>query len=177
MHRKAILIIDIQNDFTGDNARMPVDPQQAQRMIFNINKLLDKVDRLKTQVVYIVNEYSRYDPFNIFRNFAAISGSTGAKPDLRLHIVSDVFFSKQKGNAFSNPGLDVYLKSQHVDEIYVCGLFAGACVYATVKGALKNNYKVNVLTDCIAAGSNRKLEKAIRKYEKAGAINTLSTAF
>lgn len=174
MKKQAILIVDIQNDFTGVNAKMPVDKNQATEMITNLNKLIDKTDISKTEIIYIGNEYSKKDILNIFRNFASIQGTDGTKLDERLHIINKTYFPKNKGNAFSNPDLGIYLKQKNIDEIFVSGLYAEACIYATVKGGIKLKYKVNVLTDCIATKSDKKRNKTILKYEKIGARNTIS---
>ena len=176
MPKKAILVVDIQNDFTGEKAKMPVDKSQAIQMIGNINLLLDKTSKTETEVIYIGNEYPKNDLFNIFRNFAAIERTVGAKPDPRLRVVSDIYFPKHRGNAFTNPALDAYLKAENISELFICGLFAEACIYATVKGALKNNYKVNVLTDCLASKSDRKRDRMIHQYEKLGVRNIASTS-
>lgn len=50
--------MDIQNDFTGENAKMPVDKNQAIQIITNLNKLIDKADTSKTEIIYLGNEYS-----------------------------------------------------------------------------------------------------------------------
>ncbi len=167
--KKAILIVDIQNDFTGQNAKMPVDSIQGTKMINNLNKIIDKSKELDLTVIYIGNEYSKFDILNIFRNFASIKGTDGAKLDERLHISTKNYFHKTKGNAFSNPNLVKFLKEQNITEIFIGGLYAEACIYATTKGALKSNYKTTVITDCIATKTEKKRIKMIKKYKQIGA--------
>ena len=174
MKKQAILIIDIQDDFTGENAKMPVDKNQAVEMISNLNKLIDKTDTSKTEIIYIGNEYSKWDILNIFRNFASIRGTDGTKLDKRLHIVNETYFSKSKMNAFSNPDLASYLRAKNINEIFIGGLYADACIYGTAKGGLKEKLKVNVLTDCIATKSDKMRDKTILKYEKIGVKNVKS---
>ncbi|HVT86058.1 MAG TPA: isochorismatase family protein [Chitinophagaceae bacterium] len=173
--KKALLILDIKDDFTGNNARMPMDTIQTDQMIHNLNNLVTNLDTSSYEIIYIGNEFSKFDLLNIFRNFAAIKGSQGIKQDSRLKIVSANYFPKNRENAFTNPFLDAFLKSKSVSELFISGLKAEACVYSTTKGAIKNGYKVNVLTDCIATTSNRKRDKMLQKYVKAGA-NNLSSA-
>jgi nicotinamidase-related amidase len=163
--KKALLVIDIQNDFVGNNAKMPIDKNQESKMIENINRLIDSSLDKNLTVVYIGNEYSKYDFLNIFRNFAAIKNTHGAKQDVRLHLINDNYFPKRKGNSFSNPDLDIFLKYEQIKEISICGLMAEHCILATVKGAIEHQYNVTVLTDCIATKSDRKLLKAIEKYK------------
>ncbi|HVZ57683.1 MAG TPA: isochorismatase family cysteine hydrolase [Chitinophagaceae bacterium] len=172
--KKALLILDIQDDFTGDNARMPMDAVQVKQMIDNLNSLITKLDPSSYEIVYIGNEFSKHDFLNVFRHFAAIKGTAGTKQDHRLKIISENYFPKNKENAFSNPELNAFLKSKSVTELYLGGLKAEACVFSTAKGAVRKGYKVHILTDCIATTTNKKRIKTLPKYVKAGAYNVTS---
>jgi nicotinamidase-related amidase len=175
--KKALLIIDIQKDFTGENAKMPVDSIQGIKMITNLNKIIDKSKELDLTVIYIGNEYSKFDILNVFRNFASIKGSDGAKLDDRLHLATKNYFPKNKGSAFSNPNLDKFLKEQNIAEIFISGLYAEACIYGTTKGAIRNNYLTTVLTDCIATKTDAKRNKMIEKFKNLGAKTITSKRF
>jgi nicotinamidase-related amidase len=174
MDHTALLILDIQNDFTGENAKKPVLKSQVAPMIANMNALLNRKSNHDLTVIYIVNAYSKFDILNIFRNFSAIKGTEGADLDLRLQIISDHIFSKEKGNAFSNPNLDIFLRKNNIKHLYISGLYAEFCVWQTIKSALKKEYKVSVLTDCIASQNDLTRQKMIEKYRKFG-IETLSS--
>lgn len=172
--KKALLVVDIQEDFTGENARMPVDSLQATQMIGNLNQIIDKSHDLGLTVVYIGNEYTKYNLLNIFRNFAALRGTDGAKMDKRLHVVTKNYFSKSRGDAFSNPNLDKFLKDNDITDVYIGGLYAEACISATTKGAIRHNYLTTVLTDCIATKTEKKRQKMIGKYKEMGAKTMIS---
>ncbi len=167
--KKALLIVDIQNDFTSLNAKMPVEEKQAAEMIANLNELVNKPYDSALTVIYIGNEYCKFDPLNVFRNFAALKGTSGAQIDQRLQVVSKNYFPKSRGNAFSNLQLDLFLRRSGIDELYIGGLYAEACIYATLKGAIKLHYTTTVLTDCIATKSEMKRAMMISKYDKLGA--------
>jgi nicotinamidase-related amidase len=174
MDHTALLILDIQNDFTGENAKKPVLKSQVAPMIANINTLLNRKSTYDLTVIYIVNEYSKFDILNIFRNFSALKGTDGAKIDIRLQIVSDHIFSKEKGNAFSNPNLDIFLRKKNIKHLYISGLYAEFCVWQTMKFALKKQYKVSAITDCIASKNDLTRQKMIEKYRKVGIETLLS---
>ena len=176
MAKQAILIIDIQNDFTGDNAKFPVDKNQAVQMINNLNRLMSNMDLTNMEIVYIGNEYSKWNVLNVFRNFAAIKGTDGSKQDGRLHILSKNYFSKTEGNSFSNPKLDAFLKEKNINKVFISGLYAEACIYATVRGAVKNKYTTTVLSDCVATKSDDKRVRTLREIEKLGAEIVASDA-
>ena len=165
---KALLILDIQNDFTSSTAKLPVDPNQAREIIANINKLTAYTQLNGLTPIYIGNEFSRNDILNIFRNFAAIIGSEGCKIDERLNVVNNNYFSKNRSSAFTSKRLTAFLKLHNADELYIAGLYGEACVWATVKDAIKLGYRVTVLSDCIASKNDKKRKSVIEKYKKRG---------
>jgi nicotinamidase-related amidase len=166
--KTALLILDIQQDFTGPNARMPVNSAQADSMICRINELVDACTINGLKPVYIINEFPRNSVANLFRHFAAIKGTPGAALDPRLHFAGDTLFAKSRPNAFTNPLLHPYLQNQGVDSVLVTGLFAGACVRATINGALSLGYHVSVIPQCIASRSDASRNRSVRHFREAG---------
>ena len=167
--KKALLILDIQKDFTAEDARMPVADEHAARMIANLNSITKKYNREELPVVYIKNEFDLFDVANLFRSFAAIKGSAGCAFDERLNIVSTNTFAKNKNDAFSNPNLYNFLKRNSIETVVLAGVFAEGCVLATLESAINNHFKVEVLRDAIGAKTEKKLNEAIIKYENLGA--------
>ena len=173
--KKALLVMDIQNDFTSPNAKMPVDSIQATDMIKNINSILEQSEHHNYLVVYIRNEFGKGNFIaNIFRNYAAIKGSPGAEFDKRLKVINNNYFSKDEPDAFSSEKLNEFLTANQVDELYICGVFADQCVYWTSRGALNRKYKVNIIEDCVATDDDKAKLKAIEKYKENG-INVISS--
>jgi nicotinamidase-related amidase len=166
---QALFIVDIQNDFTGPHAKMPIDKAQADEIIENINKLIEKTQRLRLTVTYIGNEYSLFDPLNIFRNFATIKGSEGANLDPKLMVINQNYFTKSKSDAFSNPELIKFLKKNEIGEVLVAGVYAEACILQTIKGAIKNGLHVKVLADGIGTKSQEKRQMCLKRYKEIGA--------
>ena len=165
---KGLLILDIQNDFTSAGAKFPVDPTQAEEIIANINILIANSKKNDLLPIYIGNEYSQRDILNIFRNFAAIKDSEGSKIDDRLDVVNNHYFPKHRGNAFTNKMLKEFLDRLAITELYIAGLYAEACVWATVRAAKKRGFIVTVLSDCIASKTGKKRKSLIEKYKNAG---------
>jgi nicotinamidase-related amidase len=165
----ALLIIDIQNDFTSRDGKYPIDISQTDEIISNINKIINNAQQLGLTVIYIGNEYSLFNPLNIFRNFAAIVDSEGAKLDPRLTLINQNYFPKSTGDAFSNPDLINFLNQHNLNEVILAGVYAEACILATVKGAIKHKLRVKVLADGIGAKSQGTREIYLEKYKEIGA--------
>src|SRR5579859_3773466 len=129
----ALLVLDIQQDFTGPHARMPIDPQQRAEILPNINRLVQHADQAGWLIVYIGNEFARFDPLNLGRNAAAIKGSAGAALDPDLLLIGEHYIPKHAGDAFSNPRLLELLRQHNVTGLSICGVFADACVLSTTR--------------------------------------------
>ena len=150
--RKVLVIIDIQNDIT----------KNYKEVIENINKSIDWAVENEIHVVYIRHEN--------------LSGGTRTfKPDTRgaelvpdLKIVSKNVFTKYKGNALSSEEFTDFINRNEIDEFYITGADAVACVKSTVFNLCKANYKVNVISDCITSYDKRKIDEMLHYYESKG---------
>lgn len=159
---KALIIIDIQNDIT----------KNYKDIIDNINKAIDWAAGNGIDVVYIRHENLSAGT----RTFKP--GTRGAElvPDLKM--VSDNIFTKSKGNALTSEEFAEFINKNGIDEFYITGADAIACVKSTVFNLTKANYKVNVLSDCITSYDKRKIDEMLQYYESKGSklihLNDLS---
>ena len=159
MQKKALVIIDIQNDIT----------KNYREIIDNINRAIDWAVKENIHVVYIRHE-----------NLS--EGTRTFKPGMRgfelvpeLNIVSDNIFTKSKGNALTSETFAAFIRESEIDEFYLAGADAVACVKATSYNMRKDGYPVHILSDCITSYDKRKIDEMIRYYESKGCeILTLS---
>jgi len=162
MQKKALVIIDIQNDIT----------KNYKDVIDNINKAIDWAVANDIHVVYIRHE-----------NLSA--GTRTFKPDTHgaefasdLKIVSKSVFTKNKGNALTSEGFTDFIRKNEICDFYIAGADAVACVKSTCYNLRKANYGVNVLSDCVSSYDKRKIGEMLRYYESKGSkiirLNDLS---
>ena len=83
-------------------------------------------------------------------------------------MVSDNIFTKSKGNALTSEEFAEFINKNGIDEFYITGADAVACVKSTVFNLNKENYKVNVLSDCITSYDKRKIDEMLQYYESKG---------
>lgn len=152
MQKKALVIIDIQNDIT----------KNYKDVIGNINQAIDWAVRQGIHVVYIRHE-----------NLSA--GTRTFKPDTQgfafasdLHIVSEHIFTKSKGNALTSEAFRDFIRNHEIGEFYLAGADAVACVKSTCYNLCKEHYGVTVLSDCITSYDKRKIDEMLRYYESKG---------
>ncbi|MDL2229079.1 cysteine hydrolase [Treponema sp. OttesenSCG-928-L16] len=152
MGKKALVVIDIQNDIT----------KNYKEIIDNINKAVDWAVRNDIHVVYIRHENLSAGT----RTFKP--GTKGAELAPDLKIVSDNIFTKTKGNALTSEAFAEFISINGIDEFYIAGADAVACVKSTCFNMCKTGYGVTVLSDCITSYDKRKLGEMISYYESKG---------
>ena len=152
MQNKALVVIDIQNDIT----------KNYKEIIGNINQAIDWAVKEDIHVVYIRHE-----------NLSA--GTRTFKPDTRgfelvpdLNLVSENIFTKSKGNALTSEAFSGFVRANGIDEFYITGADAVACVKSTVFNLRQEGYNVHVLSDCITSYDKRKIDEMLRYYESKG---------
>ena len=152
MQKKALVIIDIQNDIT----------KNYKEIIDNINKAIDWAVDNDIHVVYIRHE-----------NLSA--GTRTFKPNTHgfelvsdLKIVSENVFTKSKGNALTSEEFSDFISKNEICDFYITGADAVACVKSTCYNLSKANYGVDVLSDCITSYDKRKIDEMLRYYESKG---------
>ncbi len=169
--RQALLVVDIQEDYTGPHARKPF--RDGDRIVAAANRLIENADALGLETVYIRNEFAN----PVLRAMAGgmnAPGASGTAIDARIRQVPGApTLAKHRSDAFSNPDLDAYLRRRQVDRLWIVGLDAAYCVKSTMQGALNRGYQVTVVTDGIATESSQSLEALGQGYSAAGA--TLAT--
>jgi len=159
MQTKALVIIDIQNDIT----------KNYKEIIGNINKTIDWAACNKVHVVYIRHE--NLSPGT--RTFKP--GTHGAElvPDLKM--VSQNIFTKSKGNALTSQEFADFISQNKISEFYITGADAVACVKSTCYNMCKENYRVNVLSDCITSYDKRKIDEMLKYYQSKGSNIIISS--
>jgi nicotinamidase-related amidase len=97
------------------------------------------------------------------RRKASIAGSKGAAWDERLAVHDAPYFTKTRGDAFSNERLRQHLAALGIDEVVLAGLMAKACMTATTRGAIAAGLRVRVLEGAVADSSDRAKANALRR--------------
>ena len=160
MQRKALVVIDIQNDIT----------KNYKDVIGNINKAVDWAVDKDIHVVYIRHE----NLSDGTRTFKPHTHGAELAPDLK--IVSKNVFTKYKGNALSSEDFADFIGKNEIRDFYLAGADAVACVKSTCFNMRKENYGVTVLSDCVTSYDKSKIEEMLRYYESKGSSIISSNA-
>ncbi|PKL26162.1 MAG: isochorismatase [Spirochaetae bacterium HGW-Spirochaetae-3] len=152
MQRKALVIIDIQNDIT----------KNYKGIIDNINRAIDWAVDNDIHVVYIRHENLSAGT----RTFKPDTYGAELAPDLK--IVSKNVFTKSKGNVLSCEEFKSFIDKNEIRDFYVAGADAVACVKSSCFNLRKAGYGVTVLSDCVTSYDKKKLDEMLRYYESKG---------
>ena len=185
--KKALLIVDVQNDFCPAGA---LAVPQGDSIVPVINKYIryftgKKLPILATRDWHPVKTV-HFKDFGGVWPVHCIQNTPGAAfhPDLKLPKDAILLYKGMdpQGDSYSSffaqdlsgQYLLNLLQRMGISEIYICGLATDYCVKFTALDALKYKFKVRVLIDAIK-GVNLKpddSEKALNKIIKMGAKKT-----
>lgn len=194
---KALILVDIQNDFCPGGA---LAVNEGDKIIPVVNSIIDKFDYVVATQDWHPQTHSSFASNNEGKKVGDLIDIDGLPqvmwPD---HCVQDSFgaefvntldkskitkvFTKGSdesvdsysgffdNNHKNDTGLNNYLKSKNVDELYVTGLATDYCVKFTVLDALKLGYKTNVVVDAVRGVDLNQgdVDKALKEMHDAGA--------
>ncbi len=150
--KKALVVIDIQNDIT----------KHYRDIIEKINDAIDWAVASGKHIVYIKHN-----------NLSAATrtfkpGTHGAEFVPELKIVSDNIFVKTKSNALTSEAFTAFIEKNDINEFYIVGADATACVKSTCFNMVKSGFTVHLLSDCITSYDLKKLPEMLTYYANKG---------
>ena len=152
MDRKALVVIDIQNDIT----------RHYRDVIENINAAIGWAAESGMEIVYIQHNNLSAGT----RTFKP--GTKGAEFVPELKIVSDHIFVKTKANALTSEAFSEFIRSEEIREFYIAGADATACVKSTCFNMAKAGYAVHVISDCVTSYDLKKIPEMLAYYTDKG---------
>jgi len=171
---KALLIVDVQNDFcTGGMLAVP----DGEKVVPVINKLLDRFKIVIASKDWHPEKTKHFEKWPVH----CVQNTFGSAfhPQLDAEKIQEVFLkgTGSEDNGYSafeatNKNLDQYLHARKVDDLYVCGLATDYCVLSTALDAHKKGFNVLVIEDAVRGVDVEKgdVERAIEEMKHMGII-------
>jgi nicotinamidase-related amidase len=75
---------------------------------------------------------------------------------------------KTKSNALTSEAFSAFIAANGINEFYVAGADATACVKSTCFNMAKSGFTVHVLSDCVTSYDLKKLPEMLAYYESKG---------
>jgi len=175
---KALLIVDVQNDFCSGGALATKGGEEVAPVI---NKIAHKFDLVVASKDWHPEQTVHFDKWPPH----CVQGTHGAEfhADLNTDIIDQVV---EKGtanmddgySAFEATNLDLtqYLKSKGINTVYVCGIATDYCVLSSALDAQKQGFNTFFIKDAIRAVNlqDGDADRAIAEMEQAGCIGIFS---
>ncbi|MBR3356976.1 MAG: cysteine hydrolase [Solobacterium sp.] len=152
MSRKALVVIDIQNDIT----------KHYRDIIDNINASIDWAAELGMTVIYI--KHNNLSPGT--RTFKPNTKGAELAPELK--VVSNHIFVKTKANTLTSEAFSEFIRESGIDEFYITGADATACVKSTCFNMNKAGYTLHVISDCVTSYDLKKMPEMLSYYADKG---------
>jgi nicotinamidase-related amidase len=160
--RKALVVLDIQEGYSGTATSQPVTRPPTSGMLFIVNSLIVKAAESGMDVAYIRQVFSN----NLFVRLHGGRRQGKVIIDRRIKVINQNDFEKNRTDAFSSRQFEQFLIDNYVNELYLVGVDAAYCVYYTALGALNRGYKVTVVTDAVL--SRKKMADVLERYGRKG---------
>jgi nicotinamidase/pyrazinamidase len=176
MKKRALIIVDVQNDFCpGGALAVPEGDQVVEPLNRLAQEFLDRGD--------LVVKSRDWHPAKT-KHFAAYGGTwpvhcvqqtPGAEfhprliDDPRIAVVSKGMGDEDNYSAFDGTELAELLRKQGVEEVWVGGLATDYCVKNTVLDALRENFTVKAVEDAMRAVNPEDGTRALAEMKQAGA--------
>ena len=149
---KALVVIDIQNDIT----------KHYKDIVEGINTAIDWAEKNGMYIVYIKHN-------NITAGTRTFKpNSKGAELVPELKVVSDNIFVKTKSNALTSEEFTAFIDTNKINEFFITGADATACVKSTCFNMTKANYIVHVISDCVTSYDMKKIDEMLTYYANKG---------
>ncbi len=158
MKHKALIIIDMQNDFVLPNAPQCVDG--ALNIIPNVEKILAYFREHSFPIFHVYREYrangsdiekTRLDDFLNHQKYCVPNTHGCEIIDELTPMDGEYRVVKNRFSGFMNTELDFILKRLNIQNIVICGVQYPNCIRATVFDGVALDYDVTLITDATGA--------------------------
>lgn len=152
--RTALVVLDVQEEYTGSAARAPFPYANSEALIQRINALANHSAASDVAVVYVRQIYSDYLAQLVSLLFLGKRGwpaSAGAELDRRLQLNANPVLDKPHADAFSSAQFRDFISSHQIGRLQLVGLDGAGCVDSTARSARARGLSVTVVQDAVAS--------------------------
>lgn len=151
--KKALLIVDVQNDFCPGGTLAVKD---GDKIVPVINGMMDKFDIVISSQDWHPEKTVHFNKWPVH----CVAGTEGAEfhPALEtgrinLKLLKGTDNKDDGYSAFeaTNKALTDFLRENNIEQFYICGLATDYCVKASAIDAVTQGFHTYVITDAIAA--------------------------
>ncbi len=174
--RRALLVIDMLNDFIQEEGALSVGPVGKQ-IISPIQERLQEYREQEEIILYVADHHVPDDQeFNMFPPHC-IQENYGAEivPELQpRERTSERVILKRRFSAFFGSDLDLTLREKKIEKLEITGVCTNICVLYTAADARMLNYEVEVRADAVASFDQEAHNFALKEMENTLGVKVIS---
>jgi ureidoacrylate peracid hydrolase len=174
--RSALIVVDVQNDFCHEDgalARRGIDVAPAQAMAARLVPLIDRIRAQGVPVIYLINAHDSWTDSAVWLERHGPGGAEICRPGswgAGFYAVGpradDRIVPKHRYNAFVGTELDLILRARGITTLLFTGIATNVCVETTARDAFCRDYRVVLVSDCLAGSSAVEHEASLRSLER-----------
>lgn len=172
---KALLVVDVQNDFCPGGA---LAVPEGDKVVPVINKIMSDFELVVASKDWHPENSVHFEGWP--EHCKKETKGAEFNPDLNTEELDRVFLkgTKDKDDGYSafeatNLNLADYLQKSGVDELYISGLATEYCVKETALDAVKNGFDVYLIEEAVAGINEDDVKTALEEMKEAG-VNIVS---
>lgn len=160
---KALLVIDMLEDFIDLDGKLSTGSEGLKIVPFVKNKL-DTFRADGDKIIYICDNHERDDrEFEMFP-VHCVAGTKGSNIIKDLEpLPGEKIIYKRRYSSFFATELDLYLRENSIDELYIVGVCTNICVLYTCADGRNLNYNISVYKDGVASFDKEAHEFALKE--------------
>lgn len=150
-NRAAVLVIDVVKDFTDPAGKVP--HADAAKIVPVIDRFVNRARAQGALVIWVIDAHrpgkADWELANV-RDHCTI-GTPGVELAPPLEPAdADYVINKRRYSAFVGTDLDLILRDNRIDTVFLTGTKTNVCIRATAQDAFEHNYRVIVPRECVS---------------------------
>lgn len=159
----ALLVVDLQNDFTQATGKAHACVEQVDLMIPIVNQLIASFQQAERPVLCVKTAWkSRL--VKLLSSNSVQPGTQGADWDERIQTDHLRTFTKPDKDIFSSNSLRAYLQTHNIQQLYLCGLAIEHCLRISYQSAQQQGFQAFLVKDAVAAYRCHDVHRLVVKY-------------
>lgn len=151
---KALIIIDIQNDYFQGGACELVNPMEAS---LKAKEVLEYFRKKDMPIFHIQHINIRKGATFFLPNTKGVQIHENVKP-----LENEIIIEKNFPNSFLETNLELELEKQNIKELIICGMMSHMCVDSTTRAAFDMGYDCIVIHDACTTKDLESFGKKIK---------------
>lgn len=183
-NKKAFVVMDFVNEIVHPDGKFKgkgyADFVARHKVLENLRTAISKARSEGYLIVFVKVGFSKsyveqpknsvlFGKANDFKALTLDTWATEFHSDIDVQ-KDDLIITKHRISPYYGTPLDVYLRNNGVEDVYLCGVATDLVVQSAARDSHDRDYNVYVVSDCCGAGSEEDHSSAISTIKKIATV-------